>query len=148
MTYPQPLAFMRHGETAWNASKRYQGSTETEISNQGQQQCLENSKLLAGLFDQWGVGLEDVRLVTSPLQRARQSAQIIASELGVNSNAIEIENAFREIAMGRWQGFNSAQVKDRFHLERKSRKFNRWEFAPQGGESLAGRAAELQRGDV
>ena len=144
MTIAQPLVFVRHGETPWNASSRYQGTTETAISERGKQQAIKNADLLSQVISQWSVNPEDVKLVTSPLLRARQSSKLIADELAISRNLIQTERAFREIAMGRWQGYNSAQVKERFYLERKTRKTKRWDFAPQGGESLASRATEVR----
>jgi phosphoserine phosphatase len=85
---------MRHGETRWNREGRVMGRNPVELSENGRAQ-VEAAVALAR-------SLQPDLIVTSPLVRARQTAEIIAAGVG----AIEIaeDPAIAEVAYGRWEG--------------------------------------------
>ncbi|MEA9983758.1 MULTISPECIES: histidine phosphatase family protein [Subtercola] len=74
MTY---LALVRHGQTDWNLQKRIQGSTDIPLNATGRAQALDTASFLAG--GDWDA------VLTSPLGRARETAQIIATSLSLPS---------------------------------------------------------------
>jgi broad specificity phosphatase PhoE len=92
---PKGIAlFMRHGETAWNREGRVMGRNPIELDEHGRAQvhaAIPFARLIAPEL-----------IVTSPLIRARQSAEIVAAGLG----GIEIiEDAqLSEVQYGRWEG--------------------------------------------
>lgn len=47
----EPLFFIRRGQTDWNAESRYQGITDTTLSELGIQQAHENAEMLQDIFD-------------------------------------------------------------------------------------------------
>lgn len=66
---------VRHGETDWNRERRIQGSSDIPLNSTGRAQAKATGELLAkrdwdGIF-------------TSPLSRARETAEIIANEIGL-----------------------------------------------------------------
>lgn len=69
------LAFIRHGETEWNRTLRLQGSTDIPLNDTGRGQAAEAVGVLHGTH--WDA------VVSSPLSRARETAQIIADGLGI-----------------------------------------------------------------
>jgi probable phosphoglycerate mutase len=69
------FAFIRHGQTDWNRDDKLQGSSDIPLNELGRQQAREAAALLAG--GGWQV------VVSSPLRRARETAEIIAAELGL-----------------------------------------------------------------
>ncbi len=69
------FAFIRHGQTDWNRDDRLQGSSDIPLNDTGRAQAHEAAELLRDLG--WEV------IVSSPLQRARETAQIIADDLGI-----------------------------------------------------------------
>lgn len=69
------LGFIRHGQTNWNAENRLQGSSDIPLNEVGRQQARDAVAVL-------GASTWDV-VVSSPLSRARQTAEIIASGLGI-----------------------------------------------------------------
>jgi broad specificity phosphatase PhoE len=69
----------RHGQTDWNAERRLQGGTDTELNETGRQQAAE----LAARLD--GIALDAV--YSSQLRRSRDTAQVVAGESGVVSLA-------------------------------------------------------------
>ncbi|MCU1638575.1 MAG: histidine phosphatase family protein [Microbacteriaceae bacterium] len=69
------IAFIRHGQTDWNAAGRMQGTSDIPLNGTGRQQARDAVDLLSG-FD-WNV------IVSSPLVRARETAELIADGLGL-----------------------------------------------------------------
>lgn len=69
------LALVRHGETDWNLHGRLQGSSDIPLNETGRAQAREAAHELAGRH--WDL------LVSSPLSRAAETADIIGSHLGI-----------------------------------------------------------------
>lgn len=69
------VLFFRHGQTDWNAQERFQGHIDVPLNALGREQA----RALVPALKQQGVQ----ELLSSDLSRARDTAQIIASELGV-----------------------------------------------------------------
>ena len=93
------LLIMRHGETSWNRERRIMGSADVPLNEAGRSQCEGVARMLADF------SIDTV--VTSPLERARESAQIIASALGV---ALREDSDLEEVKFGRWQGHTYDEV--------------------------------------
>jgi probable phosphoglycerate mutase len=71
------LTLIRHGETDWNRDRRIQGSTDIPLNDTGRAQAKSAAALLRASLD----AREPVRVVSSDLSRARETAAIIAAEL-------------------------------------------------------------------
>lgn len=69
------FAFIRHGQTDWNRDDRLQGSSDIPLNATGREQAREAAALLRD--GGW------TAIVSSPLSRARETAEIIAAELGL-----------------------------------------------------------------
>lgn len=69
---------MRHGQTAWNLQGLVQGHTDIPLNDTGRQQAHEAAAQFAEIGDEWDL------IVSSPLQRARQTAQIVAEVLNIS----------------------------------------------------------------
>ncbi|MGH7815690.1 MAG: histidine phosphatase family protein [Candidatus Binataceae bacterium] len=85
---------MRHGETAWNREGRVMGRNPVALDEHGRAQ-VEAAIPFARL-------IKPELIVTSPLGRARESAEIIATGLG-GISIIE-EPQISEVLYGRWEG--------------------------------------------
>ncbi len=86
--------FMRHGETAWNRVGRVMGRSPVDLDEMGRAQ-VERAVPFARL-------LKPDLIVSSPLPRALQSAEIIAG--GIGGIQVQIENGIEEVLYGRWEG--------------------------------------------
>ena len=90
---------MRHGETEWNRQQRVMGTEDIGLNSNGQRQCELAAQALGAM------GIE--RIVTSPLRRAIESADIVSARLGL---PIERSSALEEVRFGDWQGLTYEAV--------------------------------------
>jgi probable phosphoglycerate mutase len=88
------LYLTRHGMTEWNADKRWQGQTDIPLCDEGRAQARALAGRLAGR------GL--VRVHTSDLARARETAEIVAAELGLGE--VVPDPDLRERCFGPFEG--------------------------------------------
>lgn len=86
---------MRHGETPWNRQGRVMGRNPIEIDERGRTQVAAALDLVRAL--------KPDLVVTSPLVRARQSAEIVAEAMGL---PIVEEPLIAEVKYGRWEGMS------------------------------------------
>jgi probable phosphoglycerate mutase len=93
---------IRHGQSEWNALGRWQGQADPHLSDHGR----EEAKLAAIALRDFG-GL----VFASPLLRARETAEIISSEIGDGS--VFIEPDLREIDVGEFSGLTNDEIAER-----------------------------------
>ena len=92
----------RHGRTSWNDEHRIQGRTDIPLDEVGLAQARDLSRFLATCHPKARV------VVSSPLQRARQTAEPIARGLGID---IVIDEDITEIDTGEYTGQNMIELK-------------------------------------
>jgi broad specificity phosphatase PhoE len=131
----------RHGQTEWNVAGRRQGRLDSPLTPLGRQQAAQNAELLAT------EGID--ALFTSPLGRARRTASIIGSTLGLT---VQVLDDLAEIDHGLWSGLGSAEIDAGWPGQRALRELDKYAFRFPDGESYAdgdvraGRAlAEVER---
>lgn len=98
------LYLVRHGETDWNAERRIQGRTDIPLNETGRAQAETTGALLARR--PWD------GLVSSPLSRARETARIIGSQIGIIE--IEILDAIAERNYGEAEGLDYETIERMF----------------------------------
>ena len=75
------LLFVRHGETDWNAERRYQGQVDIPFEREGPRPVLAaTGDALRAFIERVDRPLESLDLVASPLIRARETMEIILAE--------------------------------------------------------------------
>jgi len=105
------IIFLRHGESVGNAESRWQGQADYPLTERGRDQA----RALAG---RWlAESREFDYILTSPLKRARETADILAEALGV---PIEADPVWMERNIGEFAGMTGEEVSRRF----PNRKFN------------------------
>ncbi len=93
------LVLIRHGQTAWNKSGKYQGQSDVALSEEG----LEQARCLAEHFP-----VEKLDAVyASDLSRAMVTAETVAQKFGLE---VRPEPAFRELSFGKWEGLTYAEI--------------------------------------
>lgn len=100
MTSTQVL-LIRHGETDWNALGRWQGNAPVPLNEIGLAQARALAQYLAAQPQRIDV------IYSSPLPRARQSAEAIAEALGL---PVRTDDRLREVNTGDWQGLTRAEA--------------------------------------
>ncbi len=103
---PTTILLIRHGETAWNAEKRLQGHLDIALNAEGARQAA----LLAAALAPETID----HVVSSDLQRARQTAEAIAGQRGMT---VGIDPALRERCYGGFEGLLYSEIAARFPLE-------------------------------
>jgi broad specificity phosphatase PhoE len=113
------LLLCRHGQSTWNASGRWQGQADPPLSELGRLQAQHAAR---------SVGTVDV-VVASDLERARDTALIIAESIGVGP--VVIEPDLRERDAGEWSGLTRTEIEDAWpgYLDRGDRPPG-WEPQP------------------
>lgn len=136
MTTTRRLIMLRHGQTTYNAGRRMQGQLDTPLSEVGIQQARDAAR--------WVKEHKHpvVKIVSSDLSRARDTAEIIGAEIGVE---VELDPRLRETHLGTWQGMTHHEVDAAFEGARALWRHSPG-WAPSGGESrldVAARARPL-----
>ena len=122
---PTTLYLIRHGETDANVAGVWQGSTDSPLNARGEAQARALARRLAD------EALPIIAIYTSPLQRARQTAAIIARALG--DVPVISDPGLAEFHLGEWEGLSYEQLRDEKRLW--ARMAEDPDFAPPGGES-------------
>jgi broad specificity phosphatase PhoE len=136
---PTRLLLLRHGQTELSVERRYSGHGDPELTPLGHAQAAGAAARLARVPDVAAV-------LTSPLQRARQTAALVAEATGA---PLHIRERLIETDFGAWEGLTFAEARDRdpqLHAEWLGSE----EVAPPGGESFAtvGRRIEAERAEL
>ena len=125
------LVLIRHGVTAWNQQRRFQGQIDTPLSEEGHQQAMLTARHLSILSQAQPINA----IYASDLKRAWSTAEPIARLLGL---PILKQSLLRERHYGVFEG----KTHEELQLEGLQSDYQRWrnrepDFAlPQGGESL------------
>ena len=116
-----PFAVLRHASTAWNAERRLQGLTDTELSPDGEAEARRWR--LPPPADGW-------RRMCSPLQRARRTAELLQP-----AAAVTVCSALREMSFGVWEGHTIAGLRATLGEAFLVQERNGLDFQSPGGES-------------
>lgn len=96
------LLLVRHGETDWNAERRWQGHADVPLNARGRDQAR-------ALADELAAGAPIDIVYSSDLSRARETAEIAATRLGLE---LVLEPNLREIDVGSRQGRTWMEIDD------------------------------------
>lgn len=99
------LLLVRHGESTWNAVRRWQGRADPPLSPRGEAQAAAAAANLAeiGTFD---------AVATSLLRRARRTGELLAAPLGLEVHAPIDE--LSERSAGEWEGLTRVEIEERY----------------------------------
>ena len=127
---PTTLVLVRHGVTAHTTEKRFSGglaSANPGLSDEGRDQIRSVASWLSPLAERVDA------VVTSPVRRTRESAEILAEALG---HPLQEEPGFAEMEFGTWDGMTFVEVAEKYQAD-----LDKWlgslDVAPGGsGESF------------
>ncbi len=99
------LFIVRHGESTWNAVRRWQGQADPPLSDLGERQARDAANAVGRLGRLDGI-------VTSSLRRARQTGAVIAETVRVPMAEPMAE--LSERSAGPWEGLTRSEIDERF----------------------------------
>jgi probable phosphoglycerate mutase len=140
-TFPT-LYLVRHGETDWNRAGRLQGRQNVPLNDTGRRQAAEAAGRLRSAVEP--EVLAGLTFVASPLQRARETMELMRSELGLPPDSYAVDARLAELAFGRWEGLTWPEVRAADPAGASARDRSIWTAAPPGGESYADLADRLE----
>jgi broad specificity phosphatase PhoE len=129
------LYLLRHGETDFNVAQRLQGQYETRLNARGRLQAEECGALLRDLFDRDNRAAADLSYVSSPLNRARETMELVRATLGLDPQSYDLDSRLKEISYGEWEGLTLSEIQAREAQVLARRQQGKWDFTPPGGES-------------
>ena len=116
------VVLWRHGRTAWNAQRRFQGHSDIPLDEVGRAQASLAAEMLAQL--------NPSKIVSSDLIRAQATAKTLADATGLD---VDVDPELRETFAGAWEGLGRSELESRFGAELAA-----WaagsDLAPGGGE--------------
>jgi broad specificity phosphatase PhoE len=135
------MLLLRHGQSTWNAQQRWQGQADPPLSDLGRAQAAHAGRRL-GAVD---------AIVTSPLERAHATAQILAEAIGVGP--VEVVPALAERDAGPWSGLTRDEIEERWPgFLREQKRPDGYELDPELldriGAALDGLADRFGRGQL
>ncbi len=132
------FVLVRHGQTAWNATGRFQGQADVPLDAHGRAQAEALATELAEL--------DADACYSSDLSRALETAELLAHAIGLE---VTRDVRLREIHVGDWQGRTVAEVSAEHPLFRQNlkdrvdfRRSDTGETGLEAGSRVAGALAE------
>jgi len=128
----QVIYLALHGETEWNQVRRFQGRLDSPVTSIGIDQSMRMGETLRQLIN----GQIGWIVMSSPLQRARTTAQIICNSLSIDPEFIEVDTRLAEIDIGSWSGLTREEIDTRWPCILDAYSRYDWYFRSPDGESL------------
>lgn len=119
------ILIIRHGETAWNRGKIFRGTHDIPLNENGRQQARLAAQSLKDM--------EINAAYTSPLSRAKETAEIVTASHGISP---EIHEGFIDMDYGDWTGKEDAEVAKLWPDEHAAWMSNPHTVRPPGGTTL------------
>ena len=126
------LLLLRHGETPLSVQRRFSGRGDPELTERG----LAQARAAAARLSSYDI----TAVVSSPLQRARQTAQAVAAAVGVD---VVVDDGLAETDFGEWEGQTFAEIQTGWP-EQMAAWLASPDVAPPGGESFTATFARVR----
>jgi broad specificity phosphatase PhoE len=124
---PASFYLVRHGQSAGNDRGVVQGHTDLPLTDQGRAQAAATGR--------WFRDKQVDAILASPLLRARETAEIIASEAGLDLSAIILADGLKELDTGIFSGKSFEEVSRTHRDAWEAFRRKSWEAVP-GAESI------------
>jgi glucosyl-3-phosphoglycerate phosphatase len=111
------LVLWRHGQTTYNAERRFQGQSDVPLNDVGREQARRAARYLAAM--------KPDAIFSSDLSRAAETAAILA---GLTGLTVQLDKDLRERGGGSWEGKTADEIRAQF-----PEAFANW--APSDGET-------------
>jgi broad specificity phosphatase PhoE len=101
-----PILVLRHGQSEWNAVRRWQGTADSPLTQLGRQQAATTARLLAA------TRVDFAGIWASNLRRAAETAAIIGRALGLGEPILDAR--LQEAHAGEWEGLTPEEIEMRW----------------------------------
>ena len=139
------IYFIRHGETPWNAEKRYQGRKDIPLNERGEAQALRNGEILAAELRRHGRAPADFEWHASPLQRTRDTMARVRRAFSEPLPPVRFDVRLMEISFGIIEGMLHSELPANMAVAPGGRDASYWHFRPEEGENYADVEQRLQQ---
>jgi len=102
------VILIRHGECEGNIKGIFRGRTDFPLNERGLIQAQDLARELKNFLIR--------HIYTSPLSRARQTAEVISHQCGIET---KIEEGFNNIELGSWEGRYKKEIEEQYPKEWK-----------------------------
>lgn len=120
--------FIRHGQTTWNAERRFQGQRDTPLNELGRSQAHGNGLKLGAIIGDGSV----YDFVASPLSRTRETMEILRRAMGLDPAGYRTDPILVEVHFGDWQGSTLAELELTTSAAIRERDRDKWNYLPPG----------------
>ena len=131
------IYLVRHGQTLFNAQGRLQERLDSPLTDLGRRQAVAVGSCLRAML----ASPADTRLESSPLGRARDTAEIIRATLA--GGVVACDARLREISLGSWDGLTPAEIEVRWPGLWRSTVRESWAETCPDGEPYDAAVARL-----
>jgi broad specificity phosphatase PhoE len=138
------LYLARHGQTELNVEDRFSGKGDTQLTALGLKQAAQVGNILLRELG----ARPAIDFVSSPLQRARTTMEIVRGELDLPKDGYAVDARLEEINLGKWDALSNEEARALDPAAFDARIADRWNVRVPGGESyadVAARAADWLR---
>lgn len=142
LVWPE-IYFVRHGETPWNAERRYQGRKDIPLNDKGRGQANQNGKTLAAFFKARGLDPSAFEWHASPLGRTRETMDRVRAGFDTHLPDVKYDVRLMEISFGVLEGELFEQLPATMAIAPGARDESYWEFRPEDGENYRDVEARL-----
>lgn len=126
------IYIVRHGETQWNKEEVFRGRKDMPLNESGRQQA----EMVGCYFSNRSVN----RIISSPMERARQTVETIRSATGLE---IRTMDEFTDMCFGIWEGLTLQEVEKDFPAD-----FSLWKRSPEKLQIAEGETLDMVRDRV
>jgi glucosyl-3-phosphoglycerate phosphatase len=97
------LVLWRHGQTAWNAERRFQGHSDISLDETGHEQARSAARYLAAMHPD--------AIFSSDLARAAETAAYLGELTGL---PVQLDKDLRERGGGAWEGLTDREIRENY----------------------------------
>ena len=124
---------IRHGETEHNVQRRLTGQQHSNLTPKGLKQARRSGEILARLEPK----IARFDFIASPLERTRQTMELVRQGAGLPSHGYRTEEQVKEIDVGTWFGISMEEARRTMPEHVSAYEADPWNYARGGVESFA-----------
>ena len=143
LVWPE-IFFIRHGETPWNAERRYQGRKDIPLNSVGEAQASRNGVTLRRLFAARAVDPLKLEWHASPLGRTRETMRRVRAAFPQHLPEVKYDIRLQEISFGELEGLLHDELPPDLAIAPGGRGEDYWHHRPKGGENYVDVTARLE----